>query len=455
MLLLISPNLLSSGMFVDGMVYSCVANNMAHGIGSFWNPSYSPAMYAQFYEHPPLAMGMLALLYRLLGDGLWIEKAYALLMVGLSALLTVRLWKRLTNDADYGWLPLLLMVMVPDVSHFATSNMLEHTMSVFVLLAVIGIVQSTESGKQLPLLAAGASLAGALLVKGPVGLYPLALPLMLWIAERLTTSRHTYSFVQMVRDTSLVLAGAVAVIGIVLFLCPGARLFLPQYYQRQLIEGMSDATTGSRLYIVWHLLEQLVIPIVAVAACMVCGKRHNGTAPQWSRQAVAMLLLTLCGVLPMMLSAKLRGYYILTVYPYACIGMALLLKPVVTVWHDQMSDRASRTHRFAGLTLTAVAILANVVQSGGFCRDKELQSDMAIICPQLEVGEAVQIPPRMYTNYQLHAYYYRTHRVSLHDHIKGKHLLTDDADEFARLGYDKLYVPVQLPTQRYHLYERK
>ena len=38
-LLLACNNVLTRGMFMDGLIYSSVADNMAHGIGDFWHPS--------------------------------------------------------------------------------------------------------------------------------------------------------------------------------------------------------------------------------------------------------------------------------------------------------------------------------------------------------------------------------------------------------------------------------
>ena len=73
-LLLIGNALLTTGMFMDGLIYGNVAGNMAAGIGDFWHPTHSASMFPHFYEHPPLAMGMLALCYRLLGTELWVTR---------------------------------------------------------------------------------------------------------------------------------------------------------------------------------------------------------------------------------------------------------------------------------------------------------------------------------------------------------------------------------------------
>ena len=40
-LIIYSPALLSDGMFMDGLIYSVVARNLALEDGSFWNLSFS------------------------------------------------------------------------------------------------------------------------------------------------------------------------------------------------------------------------------------------------------------------------------------------------------------------------------------------------------------------------------------------------------------------------------
>ena len=54
-------NLLTRGMFMDGLIYTSVAANMAEGVGSFWHPVYTATQFPDFYEHPPLMMWLLSL----------------------------------------------------------------------------------------------------------------------------------------------------------------------------------------------------------------------------------------------------------------------------------------------------------------------------------------------------------------------------------------------------------
>ena len=84
---------------MDGLIYDCVGRNMAEGIGTMWHPTFTETQFNPFYEHPPLAMFLLSLCYRLAGEGLWICRAYSLLMFVLTGWLMLLLWRRIGGDA--------------------------------------------------------------------------------------------------------------------------------------------------------------------------------------------------------------------------------------------------------------------------------------------------------------------------------------------------------------------
>ena len=135
-LILVSRSLLTEGMFFDGVTYASISRNMAEGQGTFWNPHYTQALYPEFRQHPPFALGMEALAFKAFGDHWWVEKFYSVLMFLLSVLFIALIWKRTTNNLRWAWLPLLFWLAMPLVSWSATNNLLENTMAVFVLLSV-------------------------------------------------------------------------------------------------------------------------------------------------------------------------------------------------------------------------------------------------------------------------------------------------------------------------------
>src|SRR5262245_52733000 len=181
--LLVLPRLLSYGMFMDGVVYASIARNMAENHGSFWQSYYTATAYPIFYEHPPLGFWLQSWAYRLCGDSVYVEAWWGF-GVGLLILLGLAgIWRCLTPPgyALAGtWFPLVLFIVTPMTSWAFANNMLENTMIVFILLAVMLCMLSLKNTNILLSffygICAGLSLFCAVLVKGPVALFPLITP---------------------------------------------------------------------------------------------------------------------------------------------------------------------------------------------------------------------------------------------------------------------------------------
>jgi hypothetical protein len=80
MILLVLPVLIQDGMFLDGVLYTCVSNNLSHGYGSFWSPMFSPAGFGgspYFLEQPPLVFGIQSLFFRLFGDSMYVDNCFS------------------------------------------------------------------------------------------------------------------------------------------------------------------------------------------------------------------------------------------------------------------------------------------------------------------------------------------------------------------------------------------
>ena len=91
-LLFYMPDLLRDGMFGDGLLYATLANNLAHGIGTFWSPQvFSGA--PGFHGHPPLVFGIQSVFFRVLGDGMWVERLYSFLAAVVTAYLIISIWR--------------------------------------------------------------------------------------------------------------------------------------------------------------------------------------------------------------------------------------------------------------------------------------------------------------------------------------------------------------------------
>ena len=178
MLILVGRELFSEGMFLDGVLYACISRNMACGMGDFWNPHYTQTIGSVFHSHPPLAFGLEALMFKAFGDHYFIERLYSLLMFIVSGWLIALIWKRTTNNIRWAWMPLLYWIAMPLVTWSVANNMLENTMTVFVLLSVYLMLVGYQRNHKIWLFLAAIALFAAFLSKGFTGLFPLVFPLI-------------------------------------------------------------------------------------------------------------------------------------------------------------------------------------------------------------------------------------------------------------------------------------
>ena len=184
------PWLLQPGMFFDGVIYATISRNMAVGIGDLWHPAFSATQWAVYHENPPFAFLLESLCFRLLGDHFWVEKLYSLLTGLATGVMIAAIWRRLVDSRspwrECSWLPVLLWLTLPGWMTVYGNNLLEGTMGLLAILAVYAALRAVEGGSAafawLPL--AAVSVVAALLSKGPVGLFPLATPVLAGLTLR-------------------------------------------------------------------------------------------------------------------------------------------------------------------------------------------------------------------------------------------------------------------------------
>ncbi len=427
-LALVSGSLTTTGMFMDGLIYSNVAANMADGIGTFWHPTYTATHHPDFYQHPPLALGLLALFYKVLGTHILVTKLYMVLTMLLCAWLTLRLWLRLGGKRENGWMPLLMWTLVPIVTHFANQCMLENTMVLFDLGAILLLLRPER--KALNGLLAGVLLVAAFMTKGLTGLFPLVLPVLLWICDRRKGA---------LMQTLCMLVGLLLPLAVIALMVPQARVYFDNYMHLQVLAGWSQGEVH-RWQILLDLLRNMAIVIGVVLIVVIFNK---GVGQKPTRLHWAMWLLVACAVLPMMVSTRQREFYLLPSMPIVAVLLALLIEEPVARW-----IKTSKVLSYVAVSMLLGAIVLNALRFGTEGRDAQLQRDMKVIIAHLDEGETVAIPTPLYYDYKLQGYYYRECRVSLGDQKRCRHLLTT-----ADYPADSTYRELPLPTERYCLYE--
>lgn len=413
-LIRLSNSLLSEGMFVDGVTYASISRNMAEGQGTFWNPHYTQTLYPVFRQHPPLAIGLEALAFKALGDHLWVEKAYSALMLVLAALLITLIWKCTTNRPRWAWLPLLFWIAMPLVTWSATNNMLENTMTVFVLLAVWLMMVSYQKNNKLWLFMAGVALFAAFLSKGFTGLFPLAFPVVYCLFD------EKRRWIQGPIDTLLLLVTLAALSGVMFLVFPASFAYLKDYINLQVIGGgLHEATVTTRFFIVLSLLQQLIFPAIIIVILLIIRKITKTDDikifefPPDRKWFLVFLIVGLCGVVPIMLSVKQRDFYMLAALPFFALACAHLSLSMANAILLEINPKTQKWMTLGSCCVLVLGLVLNIIHIGKYGRDEALIEEVKQRIAEADENNIIEITPEQYHNWAAHAYYMRYGKISL------------------------------------------
>lgn len=451
--LIISPQQFSDGMFMDGLFYATISRNLAEGMGDFWNLMLSETLYPIFNEHPPLAFGLQGLWFKFFGDHLFVERLYSLTTFLLTGFLMVKIWKKLlpANGQHTGWLPLLFWILIPIVFWAVSNNMLENTMMVFTTLSVVFMLHSLDKSKVINLLLAGLCIFLAFLAKGFPGLYTLSLPFWIFIFTK------EFKFKHFLADTFLVLVGlTLPSLAIYLFFPEGAES-LTRYFNKQVVGSLQNVqTVDSRFWIIGRLFSEYIPVLILVILAFVFTRKHVFKTPH-KKWIFIFLALGLSGVLPIMISLKQSGFYMLAAFPMVSIALALWVQPRVYYLFKKvdMKKRGFQLFKYItlGLFLTSIALL--IVNSQRVGRDLDRVSDVRAIAEVVGDQSIINIEQSLFQEWSLHGYFFRYNEISLDTKMEENrpYLLLRKTTDNQPFLTD--YEPIQLSLNSFQLLVRK
>ena len=394
-------------MFLDGVTYASIARNLAEGRGNFWEPFYTATIYPAFHEHPPLALWLQSIWFRVLGDHWYVERAYCLCAAIIIAALIAVTWRAVEGDGDR-WLPIGFWMLPPVVSWSIVGNLLETTMCVFVTAAValIAIGRGSIAAAIAGGVASGLSVVAAALSKGPVGLFPLAAPVIL---SMLRNHRRTAGWSAAAQWTT------VALCALGLYSTPSAHNNLATYVSGQIVTSLAGEreVSGSSIAIVIALVQGGWLPM-ALAIGVIAAAARGWVLPA-SRDrdvAIAFTLIGLAGTLPMLVSPKQTGHYLMPAVPFYAIGAAALVRNTI----DALARRISGTRAARALRIGAAVIALGTVAAmwlPAVERDPARLADLDRLATLAPHGETIGICPSMNGDWLLHAWMQRRFRISL------------------------------------------
>lgn len=395
---------------MDGTMYTAVAHNLAQGKGSFWYPWFAPHFHGlpSFHENPPLGYWLTSWAFELGGSSLYAERFYLLVVLAITIALVVYFWRRLQpTRPESAWFPLLLWLGMPIVFWAYRHNIMENTMLPFILGAILLQYEALQRKRPpyLAALGAGLLLTGAFLVKGFTGLYPLVLPALYWLFYRRPTRRRTLLFMLL---TIATLLGSLAL----LWWHPHTHQSMSYYLVERTLHRIQEVpTVSSRAFILGVLAQQLIMPalLAAVAgwgAVWAFGQRNW---PLHWKTFGFLGSLALAGILPLMLTAVQRPFYLQTTTPLLALAVASLVVAVLPRWQEALggTKRKRRILRTLATGLTALSLLLTFQKAGTPKRNADLVHDAHLLARHLPAETRLEAPQELAYHWRAKAYLVR------------------------------------------------
>ncbi len=479
----LSNELWSDGMFLDGVYYATISKNLSNGIGSFWNLCFSESS-GVFHGHPPLAMGLQSIFFSLFGESIYIERAYSLFTFIVTGFFIHLIWKEVIGKkySLYSWVVLFFWAIIPLNSWACSNNILENTMNIFVASSVFFLIKNIRTNDLVYIMISGVCLSLAFLSKGFTGLFPLSFFFLYYLVF------PSMTFKEMIRRTLLLIASTLTPFLLLYVFYPPAIDSLSEYINVQVIDSLKNVqTTNNRfsittrlfnymkfihlftilsvfVYIVYLFRRKvldnifLILMTILFISCLVIelfvdtdrnflyiynyvflllfliyqsrrSIESNIISSASIRWIIFFMLLGFSGVLPMIISLKQGGFYILTALPYFVISFTILIIPILSYILDRFSLKRKIVYLFVlilfilygpFISYSSQINISQIInlQLNSFksqykkdVRDKSLRDDIRLILKELPENAIVSIDFQKHNI--IHGYFARYENISL------------------------------------------
>ncbi len=451
----INKMLFSEGMFMDGLIYAAISKNLANGHGSFWDLYLSDTYNLHFRGHPPLAFGLQSIFFYLFGESFYIEKIYSVITFLLTGIIIVKIWQNLDyTDKKLSWLPLFFWVMMPYVNWCAVNNQLENTMMIFTTLSIFFLIKSQQNYNFLYLCFAGISIALAFLSKGFVALFPYTFLFCRWLFLR------DKKFISIIYQTFILIISSALPIILILLINPKAHIFFLEYLDIQVFSSIKNGEPEeTRFFILQKLFVEHIASIIFISLIILLLKIKKHSIKLDKQQIylfVIFFAVALSGVLPIMITTKQRGFYILTVSPLFSIAYAILTyKYAIYLFHNfSESTLKRRILKIINVILISIAIIIAIVNYNTLGRDRILLKDIHAVLKIVPPQTTINVSNSECGSWTLYGYFARYGNISLECNATKlhKYFLCSKNDT---TNIIKNYTKKEIQLEKFFLYEKQ
>ncbi len=461
-LILVGVTLVQHGMFMDGTQYAVVAKNLAEGKGSFWFPYLSSGWerhgQTAFLEHPPLVYWLQSFFFELFNGSIYSERLYSMTVFILCALVIAALWKRVfINNPRYQtfwWLPVLTWVITPSVYWCYTNNMLESTVSLFVLCSVYFFIRAmqTLANPWVWIILSSAAIFMASLSKGLQGLFTLSLPLLAFMMFKDFPKRKMIAW-------ALIMLGVVTMIYISLvMMSEDAQRSLTFYVKERLLYRVNEtAQVENRFAVLWWLFTELLVPSILVAIIYFTPKvlsQHRLSVilhENEKKWAIFFLCIGFAGVVPLTLTYVQRAVYFVPALPFFAMTIATLMLPRVHRIVDHLSNKSIKA-----LTAIHAVVLCSVLfwtgaRAGNVSRDESVLNEVHALAEEVPEHSIIGVPYSIYDDWDFQFYLLRYHNIELNPYPGEYAFKLLEKDQQLN---DPLYKHVEIGFANYELFQK-
>lgn len=443
--LIIGINLIPEGMFLDGLTYSSVARNLANSSDNLWHLQYTQTLYTHFYEHPPLGFWLQALLFKIFGDSIYIERIYSFLTFILTITGISLIWKEISPGKTIRkhWIPVLFLILMPTISWSFSNNLLENTMVVFLLLSIYFLIKNFFSNKLIWIALAALFIFLAFMTKGFVALFPFSIYFWIYLFNK------NYTFKQFLKNTSLLFVSFLILVSFMLLISRDGINYFTTYINNQVLRSLTEVqNVPERWNILFKLFSELAIPIIIVIILLLVNRKNFRPLNNWF---YILISLGLSASLPIIISLKQSRFYLLPSLVFFAIAFALIAYPPITKFLEKSMKKKLKTSLiFFSFIILISSTIVIFNQFGKVNRDVILVHDVKKIVEKIPQGLVIGIDENLNSNWKLHAYFARYGNISL-DYSNSKNNLyylsqKNDLDTC-------LYHKVKIHSERFFLYK--
>jgi hypothetical protein len=412
-ILIVTP-LFQYGLFGDGILYLAVAFNRFKGYGSFWSQHFSSTSMSFFCEQPPLYFETLAWVYKLFGGAEIAERVFTLILVLLTVVFLILIWKKLNRNTNkfkrISWLPCVLLFFMPVVIWTYSNQVIESMVIPLTLMVfyvhLIYMEEKKLYKKVFWFCIIIILLFSLLLTKGIQAVFPLTI---LFFAG---LSWQQKDFKKIITLNSLLIIGFGLLSFFVFYYNNAANFWLKNYFEKRLIATFNHvgATTNNHFDIIFRYLIEQTPLVLSIFLLMIYFKisikypfsifLKNITS---NRVSWWLVFISLSGAIPLALTLEQRGFYITPSIPFVVIAVTFACKRYFFLFFARLTRYRVILSVVSYITLIG-SLIFFTLSVNTYKRDEDMLKDIALVKKIVPYGETIGFDKSMWNMFGFRSY---------------------------------------------------